>query len=446
MAITDSAAFFEKSFPADWPIPGDLTGRIFIGGLRENSECYYLIDFSERTIKSCIVCIDSYVSTFTKYIEQNLACSHFPYACISSAAVAYSFVLPHEALELPDGRVVVGMHNCSYAREIEFSQRQVGHMSEQDAFIPRMMSAQNSLDRVNGDYLYSMTDMHQRMRVYGGEQLELDTELYAVDTAWKSPRKLASLQTLEAIHEVKQSPDSSYAVLTEFCLAARRAAPAVEGDPFADPSLWGEYEAAGLQANRIYLVDKTSGVVTAKEVNGKTPGHIEFSRTDPERFYLSCHNLSKAHGKLILHGEAMLLSGSIREGDLQFCSHYRPTGLYRLTSHKLFSYQGENYIVLSAYPNRFHIIREGSLQLLRDEQLFEHEPIAAIGLHFCTLLGHMPIWIETSDNGRYVLLVSNELIYIYDMQSHALSHLRGYSHHGLFTGTAHLTNFNDVHY
>ncbi|KRP67563.1 hypothetical protein [Pseudomonas orientalis] len=446
MAITDNAEFFEKNFPTDWTIPADLTGRVFIAGLRENKECYYLVDFAQRTIKSCVVSIDDYIATFSKYIEQNLSNSNFPYACKSSTAVAFSFVQPHEGFELADGRVVVGMHNCSYAREIDFSQQQVGHMSEQDAFIPRMMSAQNSLDRVNGEYLYTMTDMQQRLRVYGGEKLELETELYSVDTAWNKPRKLASLKTLEAIHEVKQTPDPDYVILTEFCLTAQGSAPVLEEDPFATYSLWREYELAGLQTNRIYLIEKNSGSVSASEVDGKTPGHIEFSRADPERFYLSCHNLSKAHGKLILHGEAKLLGGRMHKGELQFSKHYHPKGLYRLTSHKLFSYKGENYIVLSAYPNRFHILLESSLHLHRDEQLFNHEPIEAEGLHFCTLLGHMPIWIETSDNGRYILLFSNELIYIYDMQSHSLNHVRGYSHHGLFVGTAHLTNFNDSHY
>ncbi|MFJ4388687.1 hypothetical protein [Pseudomonas soli] len=446
MPITDSAHFDERPFPSDWHLPDDLTGRIFIGGLRENRECYYLIDFAQKLIKSCIVQVDSYVSALSGYIEKQLVPDQYPYACGSSNAVAYCFVQPHEALELEDGRVVVGMHNCSYAREIEFSQRHVGHVSEQDGFVPRMMSAQNSLDRDTGEYLYTMTDMQQRLRAYGAGPQELDTELYALDTCWQSPRKLASLHTLEALHEVKQSPDPRYLVLTEFCLAANVRPPCPEGDPFADPMHWQAYQAGGLQANRIYLVDKSTGQSQAQLVAAGTPGHIEFSRTDPSRFYLSCHNLSKAHGKLILHGQATLIAGTIREGVLNLEDQYRPKGLYRLTSHKLFIYQGEHYIVLSAYPNRFHIVRERTLQRTRDEQLFEHESIAPQGLHFCTLLGHMPLWIETSDNGRYVLLVSNELIYVYDMRHRTLRHVRGYSHHGAFSGTAHLSNFNDEHY
>lgn len=446
MPITDSAQFDEKPFPSHWHLPEDLTGRIFIGGLWENRECYYLIDFAQKLIKSCAVQVDSYVSALSGYIEKHLAPDQYPYACGSSKAVAYCFVQPHEALELSDGRVVVGMHNCSYAREIDFSQHHVGHVSEHNDFIPRMMSAQNSLDRDTGEYLYTMTDMQQRLRAYGTGPQELDSELYALDTGWKSPRKLASLRTLEALHEVKQSPDPRYLVLTEFCLAANVRPPSPEGDPFANPAQWQAYQAGGLQANRIYLVDKSTGQSCAQIVPAGTPGHIEFSRSDPARFYLSCHNLSKAHGKLILHGEATLQAGTVREGVLSLGDHYQPEALYRLTSHKLFSYQGEHYIVLSAYPNRFHIVRESSLQCIRDEQLFAHESIATQGLHFCTLLGHMPLWIETSDNGRYVLLVSNELIYVYDMQHRSLRHVRGYSHHGGFSGTAHLTNFNDEHY
>ncbi|XRA84016.1 hypothetical protein RPN53_20150 [Pseudomonas putida] len=97
MPITDSAQFDEKPFPSHWHLPEDLTGRIFIGGLWENRECYYLIDFAQKLIKSCAVQVDSYVSALSGYIEKHLAPDQYPYACGSSKAVAYCFVQPHEA-------------------------------------------------------------------------------------------------------------------------------------------------------------------------------------------------------------------------------------------------------------------------------------------------------------------------------------------------------------
>ncbi|MDC6382022.1 hypothetical protein BW687_017785 [Pseudomonas graminis] len=446
MTIADKAIFSAKKFPDIWQVPKDLTGKLFIGGLKDGAECYYQIDFGQRVINSCIVDVGGYVSEFSRFIEANLKSARYPYGCTTSEELAYSFVAPHEALSLPDGRVVVAMHNCSFAREIDFGQQQVGSISEHSSFTPTMMSAQNSLDRATGDYLYAMTDMVQRFRSYGGDQLELDTELYSLPTNWSSSKRLASFKTLEAIHEVKQTPDPKYVALTEFCLAARAVSPQVETDPFVDPGLWSRYESEGLYTNQMYLIDKTTGSIDKKKVGFNTPGHVEFSRAHPDKFFLSCHNLSKARGKLILHGNATLLAGTIKGGIISFVDSYSPATLHRLTTHKLFSFKKERYIVLSAYPNKFHILREDSLELFREEKLYEHEPVPTSGLHFCTLLGHMPIWIETSDNGRYVILVSNELIYFYDMQDRKLRHVEGYNHHGKFFITAHMTNFNDVHY
>lgn len=444
MTIADRVNFSDRFFPSEWNIPEDLTGRILVGGLSGwKDECYYLVDFDRRIIRNCTIDISSYVDDMARYLEQRVSVPKLPYASTSHRAAVFNFVQPHEGMALKDGRIIFATHNASYAREIEFDQGHVSQFSEQPRFVPQMMSATNSLDKAGDRMFYAVTDMDQRVRMYVNGPGELDTSVYSVDTQWRKSEKIADIKTQEVIHEVKCCPNERFLALTEFCLTARGRFPDFSETVFKDYHLWNDYESKGLYTSSLYLVDRSAGTWSSRPVNDQTPGHIEFSNTDPDRFYLSSHNLSKLHGKLILHGRGSLITGSIASGVLSLTGGYSDPVFYRVTSHKVFSFEGEHFIAVTVYPNRFYILSEPDLRVVHDIKLYEHEAIGAAGLYFCNMQPHLPLWIETSDNGRYVILISNEYVYFYDMKTRNLESLQGYSFNGGFIGTAHITNMND---
>lgn len=444
MTIANNVKFTSRNFPSDWDIPNDVTGRIIVGGLHEwRAECYYLIDFDRRVIQNCTIEISDYVNAMGDFFSKTISIENLPYASRSYREAAYNFVQPHEGLCLKSGTIVYAMHNASYMRIVDFDQKIVSHFSNSNVFIPEMLSATNSLSRSGDCISYSVTNMEQRASKYNGVDIDLDTSIFDVDVNFSSSKFICELKTREAIHEVKVCPEEQFILLTEFCLSTPGKLPPFNDRVFDCYEAWINYEKSGLFESNIYLVDRGSNKYSSIIANNKTPGHVEFSKVDKNRFYLSSHNLSKGHGRLILHGEGNLTIGRIESEKINLIEVFSDFEFYRVTSHKVFSYKELNFIAVTVYPNKLYLLSDPELKVIRNVTLYPHAPIGKHKLHFCELKPHMPIWLETSDNGRYVVLVSNEYFYLYDLELGSLKSFGGYSFNGQFIGTSHITNLND---
>jgi hypothetical protein len=436
--------FAQLNFPGDWSVPADCTGQLLVGGLDGGvAESYYLLDFDNRLIRHCAIDVSRYARAMTAFLQDNVSAEHLPYGIRSHDAVVYNFTQPHEGLMLRDGRIIVGMHNASYMREISFDQKHVSTYQSPEEFRPLMLSAQNSLDATGDTLFYSETNFADRLQRYTDRRCELRTTVKCVDVYTGATREIGSVATTEAVHEVKLAPDQQSILLTEFCLMALANPPAHEDGIFNQVPKWDQYYAQGLEQSKLYCMDRDTGAHEAIEPTGYTPGHIEFSAVDPQRFYLSCHNLSKAHGKVILHGAGKLVVGRVSDSRVAQTEVFTNDSFFRVTSHKVFEYEGVSRIAVTVFPNRLYILSDPDLRIIADVELFPHEAVTANGLYFCTLLPHVPIWLDTSDNGRYVILISNEYIHLFDQKTSTLQSLRGYSFSGRFAGTAHVTNMKD---
>lgn len=447
MSFKNNVEFTSRPLPTEWNIPTRLTGRILVGGLYEwRDECYYIIDFDNRIIRNCRIEVSDYVKEMAQFFEKTLSVGDLPYGSRSHRDAVFHFVQPHEGFCLTNGVVVVAMHNASYMRLIDFEKEEVSHFSHANGFSTEMLSATNSMNKSMDSIFYSVTDMEQRVRKYKGQAKNLDTQVRVLSSSLNNSEVICKLRSIEAIHEVKICPDENFILLTEFCLTTPCKLPPAADGIFDNYQSWRDYEAHGLHKSNLYLVDRHNRNSCSIPVNDKTPGHIEFSDVDDNRFYLSCHNLSKGHGKLILHGEGNLTVGSIQSGKPELVGTYSDPKFYRVTSHKVFQYGDAKLIAATVYPNRLYVMSDPDLEVLQDVVLYPHEPIERGRLHFSNLQPHMPIWLETSDDGRYVVLVSNEYIYVYDLALKRLESHRGYSFNGSFIGTAHITNLNDFRF
>lgn len=443
--IGDRVEFSELPFPSAWGVPVACRGRILVGGLAQgNREAYYLIDFDRRVVTSCEIDVGGYAAAMASYLRDRIAAEHLPYGLREHADVVPAYVQPHEGLELPDGRIAFALHNAGFLRELELTERHASSYPREPDFVPVMLSATNSLDRSGERLLFAETDLDARLARYADRATPLPTRLRAVDSGLRGAvATLCELETEEAVHEVKSCPDDRHVLLTEFCLVGRGEPPPASPDVFANAGPWAAYEAAGLERSRLYLVDGDAGTWSAIHPDGRTPGHVEFSKVDPSLFYLSCHNLSKCHGRLLLHGLGKLLAIRVAPPSLEIVGEYTDERFFRVTSHKVYEHRGQKRIAVTVFPNRFYILSDPDLRVIDDVELFEHAPLDAGGLVFCTLPPHVPIWIETSTDGRYVILVSNEVVYVYDQDRRELQRFTGYSFRGGFLGTAHIKNLDD---
>jgi hypothetical protein len=443
--IADRVEFSKLPFPAAWNVPTSCRGRILIGGLAQgNREAYYLIDFNRRVVESCEIDVRGYAAVMASYLRDRVPAEHLPYGLRDHAAAVPAYVQPHEGLELPDGRIAFALHNAGFLRELEFVERHAASYPREAEFTPVMLSATNSLDPSGERLVYAESDLDARLQRYIDRSTPVPTRVRTVDAGLRgSATTVCSLETEEAVHEVKACPDGRHILLTEFCLVARGEPPPASDDVFATAEPWQPYERAGLEHSRLYLVDGSAGTCSSILPDGRTPGHVEFSKTDPARFYLSCHNLSKCHGRLLLHGLGKLIAIRLAPPSLEVVGEFSDERFLRVTSHKVYEYRGQPRIVVTVYPNRFYILSDPDLAVIEDVELFPHPALEHSGLVFCTLPPHLPIWIETSADGRYVILVSNEVVYLYDQDHRQLHSFSGYSFRGSFIGTAHIKNLDD---
>ncbi|NMD81427.1 hypothetical protein HG597_20195 [Klebsiella sp. DNRA6] len=444
MTTYNNALFSEKAFPKYWNLPDDISGRILVGGFHNlQNECYYLIDFHERKINCCIINVATYAAQMSLFLKKNLKLAQLPYGSASHESAVYNFLQPHEGLELKNGLIAMAMHNASYTRLLNFEQKYVSAFTSKQEFIPEMVSATNSVDSNGEHYYYSISDMNQRMAMYRGERSSIDTYVYKTKVKLQDSTLIKKINTSEVIHEVKVSPDKNGIAMTEFCLTAKGPLPPRHDRVFLDYDEWNQYEKLGLHKSPMYLINEDTKHHTTLCINDKTPGHIEFQNIKSNEFWLSCHNLSKAYGKLILHGQGELIHGVIENDEIFIRKKITDNSLYRVTSHKVFLYNGKEYMVVTSFPDSFYIYDTQEREFIKKVELYQHDRIEPNKLYFCTLHDHIPLWIETSDNGRYVILVSNTVLYIYDLKTFNLTAYAGWSFNGGFIGTAHITNMND---
>lgn len=438
----NSVVFDALDFPSNWHIPDDCSGQIFVGGLSPaRAEAYYIIDFDKRELIYCEINVETHARDMANYMAKTLPSRDLPYGETDFFAATSNFIQPHEALRLTNGLVAVAMHNAAYVRLIDFSNQSVSNYPDSAGYEPWAFSATNCLSSEADRYFFAQWPLQDRLDRYADPSRRLNVTVKSCNaTSFSDVKDHATLQTQESIHEVKVDPSSTKVLLTEFCLSANASPPQNASDVFMNPALWSAYESKGLKDSSLYLLDLTSGAHSTFLPSGKTPGHVEFSRAHENTFYLSCHNLSKANGRVILHGPATLLAIEIKDTSLYEKWRYHEDHFIRATSHLVFEYAGESYLAVTGYPNFIYLFRDGSLDLCRIVELFSCDPIDPRKLHFSLLGEKIPIWLETSTNGRYLIAISNSNIYVYDLEANIVERMEKYNFRGPYIGTAHVTN------
>ncbi|NUN04303.1 MAG: hypothetical protein HUU57_00960 [Bdellovibrio sp.] len=438
----ESYSFAEIPFPKEWSIPEDCTGRILISGQGKSTyETHYLLDFSKRQILCCQINVDNYINELISYLKDRLPLQNLPFGATHFEVFAASFMQPHEGLETEDGRILVALHDTNFLRVINFETRHVGRYPEHNFFSPTIMSQTNSLDAKGENLFYSETSLDARIQslIDGSPIL---TKVFEVGIDFKSKRLIGELYTNEPIHEVKYCPDEQHLLLTEFCLRGKGKVPDYFPGIFEATKAWESYEQIGLFSGQLYSMNLQSGYHEKTFTECFTPAHVEFSGIERDTFFLSSHNLSKIHGKIALHGNGEIKRGRLRGGKVEWNETYTDPEFFRVTSHKVYSYRGRSKIAATVFPNKIYIFDEPKLQVTDIITLFEHETIPPNQFFICNPTAKTSTWLETSDNGRYLIAASNEYIYLYDQDQRNLNSLEGYNFCGPFTGTAHICNLN----
>ncbi|SFS07505.1 hypothetical protein [Anaeromicropila populeti] len=430
-----------------WEIPEDCKMKILVGGLdKQNNEVYYLINFSAHAIDKCTIDTEEYRNEYAAYLESKMEIRDLPYGSTSCQGLMGAFVQPHEGMQLKDGTIAVAMHNCDYIRLLDFEQNKVSHYPPIEHYHPIVYSATNSLSSDKNTLYFAEWNMDERIARYKGADKKIDLRLKSINYKLdeNTEKDIAVVQGIEGLHEVKCSPNDQYLILTEFSLQSiSKSIGSSVTDEWMNDKNWTKYEEDGLAKTMLQSVNIETKKTEVIKPYGDTPGHVEFGLSNTEKIYLSCHSMSKAAGRIFLHGQGIMETYERRKNKLVKTGMYTTPEFIRITSHKVFSYKGINYMTVTVYPNRFYVFHDEDFTLYKDIKLYDCNPLDLTRMHLTTLDEKTPLWIETSNNGRYIVLISNRYVYLYDMETEEMKVFDGYNEDKTFIGTAHITNMDD---
>ena len=442
----DEVFFETRQIDNSWEIPHDCYADLLIGGISTTgNEIYYFISLGNKKITRCEIINISYRKSYAKYLELRMSKDDIPYGINDFDGLMAAFVQPHEGVMLPDGRIAISMHNTDYIRILDIKNEKVSVFPETDEYQGTVYSATNSMSE--NRYYFAQWSIDDRIIRYKDKEKLIPIHIKSIDKTLNesSIADIVTTRGAEGFHEVKCSPDESYLILTEFCLQANDKVPfeKVDNTTWKNFNEWVNYEQRGLQRPSIQCVDLRTKKIDIATPRGNTPGHVEFCLTDNNRIYLSCHEMSKTSTNIILHRQGILEEFEIKNSKLWSSRYFSTPGFLRLTSHKVFYNGDKNLIAITVFPNYLYIFEDGTLELLEKVKLFDAPNISTTHMHICTLDDRTPLWLDTSDNGQYVILISNAYVYTYHIQKQELKSFSSYNWYLDFIGTAHVTNMND---
>ena len=176
-----------------------------------------------------------------------------------------------------------------------------------------------------------------------------------------------------------------------------------------------EYSATFLPGAITFLNLETKKEKTSETTLG-APAHFEIDKKSGD-LYISSHNFLVLK-KMYFWGPAAIdRFRLIDEKFIRVASFSHPTG-YRFVSHKIFSYKNKSYLCTFGQPNRLFIADAKTMQLLFYDD---------IGMDFLSsqtnishFLNHTELEtfvikaIEVSEDGRFIIFISHDYLYIYD--------------------------------
>jgi len=167
---------------------------------------------------------------------------------------------------------------------------------------------------------------------------------------------------------------------------------------------------------KIFSVNIDTSAVDFYDTTMCSPAHFELfdSRGD---VYVSCHNM--AHfGAMHYLGPAVIDKFRVHEGKMikmgSFCN---PRG-FRFTSHRLFTYNGRQYICTIGYPNRLFFIEADTMKLLYHYDI-DKDVLSSL-TDICTFLNtyydyaNIFYSFEVSSENGIVLILGIQDVYFYD--------------------------------
>jgi len=166
---------------------------------------------------------------------------------------------------------------------------------------------------------------------------------------------------------------------------------------------------------RILAVNKLTGEKKYYQTTGGSPAHFEVDEKNG-CVYTSAHNFFSVQDGVLYLEPAVIDKFKISDNELIHEGRFTTPAGYRFTSHRIFEIEGNTYLCTFGQPNRLFIVDTNNMEL------FHHEDINGDELSGKDLYQYINtregdfeiIALEVSKDGRYIMFIGSQYIYIYD--------------------------------
>lgn len=183
---------------------------------------------------------------------------------------------------------------------------------------------------------------------------------------------------------------------------------------------------------RILSVNRKKSENVFYQTTRCSPAHFELNRRK-DIIYISSHNFSYLD-RLYFLGPAAIDAFGIEGGLLKKMKTFSDGNAYRFTSHKVFSWKGEDYLCSFGQPNRLYVIHAGEMETLYHEDIGENYISGRRDLTQYlndNFLRHRDIEYKAllvSDSGGMCLFADNSHVILYNLFQRRIEGKMKYKH------------------
>ena len=384
--------------------------KLFVAGLLNDNfnEAYYIIDLEKKESSEIIVDNTVQKQVLLEMLNTQFENGVLPYGSPSREMFLPYLINPHSCVKVGN-KMLIFMLQAHFFREIDLaSLHNCAIILDKENTSDYIFSA-SSIGVLDDNKIYlSVNSSNDRADIYNGIKKEMGFRylLYDADKREFKYCKKVDSGLIDNMHQVGYS-DKGFVVSLDMNIS-------VNIDVNEMPDLNNDamrimYNNAEFLKGKVFLWDMNEKKMLFIDPPFYTPAHVEFDMHDQSVFYVSCHNMSKFKANMVLHGPGAIVKYRYCGGHIEQLGVFTDATFNRITTHKVFSYNGDTFIAVTGYPNLLYIIRADTMSLVKKIKLFEAESPVEYknGLYVCSGNRNAPLYLQVNSEGTYVFLVNS---------------------------------------
>jgi hypothetical protein len=379
-----------------------------------------IVDFSGKAIDRWTVPVID-VPQATEILKREFPVGKLPPDISSTETYCKDHLMrPHAAHLASNGNIFVALSDnyngfCSLAIDTKLGK---AYLLPEDFDNGLMCYTSTGSFTPDGVYwMFMRWPLKDSIGIMNGREKPVGCEIGVISTDGFQTKILYTLDSRDKIHQIKCSPSGRYAVFSPFTWDLRVPYPSV---PISeDPAGYSESHSAGMKTEEVITVDLYAKRHWKTGVTVPGLAHFEFDPFDAGVFYVSAHNICPAVGGVMVEGPAVIFKMRINEGSTAIEGEYSDNSFFRIRQHIAFAYKGRTLLAVTNFPNYLELIDAGTMTLWRRIELFPAPPLdfSVTGNALCPTYPETCFYINSSSDGRYLVLGSSRCFSIYDIDN-----------------------------